>query len=629
MPLARLRLGATPRRGLRAARSVALAVRLLWSGSPTLVIVSAALQVVSGLGLGAALLLANHIVGLLLADSRSGSPGLELIPYVAVLVVVAGCTAFAGSAQMGTRKLLVEHVVRHVYGLLLAAAASVDLEEFERADFNARLRRARMHAIMAPMGVADAVFGLSMALVTTVGVGVALLLLAPIALPIVLAGALPLWILGARRGAAMYQFTFGQSHNDRLRQALEETILTRSSVKEVRAFGLFDFLERRWDKLYAERIQGETRLIKRFLARLSVGAGVSAVALGGTLVVLAVLVANGDLAVASGLTAAVSVQVLSSRLTSAGVSLEAIFENSLYLQDFAELTSLPRTQSRGDGGKPPGPFRSVSLDSVSFCYPDTGRNALDSVDFTLRVGEVVALVGENGSGKTTLAKLVSGLYRPTSGVIRWSDRDTSELDLDLVRRQVAPIFQDFVRYPLSAGENISVGDVRHVDDQQAIRSAAEQAGATDALTRLPAGFDTLLMKELAEGADLSGGEWQKVALARAFFRDAPLIVLDEPTAALDAAAEHEIFTKMRSLAQGRAVLLISHRFSTVRGADRIVVIHQGRILEEGTHDQLMAAQGRYRRMFTLQASPYTAADSQDSSSTSGSSSSSPPNPTQP
>ncbi|MGH3488484.1 MAG: ABC transporter ATP-binding protein [Actinopolymorphaceae bacterium] len=618
VPRARVRLGEALRRWLHGVRSVALAVKLLWSAKPTLVIVSFALQAVSGLGLGAALLLANHVVGLLLANAGSGGPGLELIPYVGILVVVAACIAFAGSAQMGTRKLLVEHAVRHVQGLLLTAAAAVDLEEFERADFHGRLQRARTHAIMAPMGVADAVFGLSMALVTMVGVGVALLLLAPVALPIVLAGALPLWILGARRGSAMYQFTFGQSPHDQLRQALEDTVLTRASVKEVHAFGLFDFLKRRWDTLYDERIHGETWLVKRSLTRLSLGAGISALALGCTLVVLAVLVANGDLAVASGLTAAVSVQVLSSRLTSAGVSLEAIFENSLHLQDFAELTSLSQTENRCHGGDPPGPFRSVSLESVSFSYPDTSRNVLDSVDFALQAGEVVALVGENGSGKTTLAKLVSGLYRPTSGVIRWSGRDMSELDLNLVRPQVAPIFQDFVRYPLPAGQNISVGDTRRVDDHQAIRRAADKAGATNPLARLPEGFDTLLMKELPDGADLSGGEWQKVALARAFFRDAPLIVLDEPTAALDATAEHEIFTRMRFLAHGRAVLLISHRFSTVRGADRIVVIHRGRIVEEGTHDQLMLARGRYQRMFTLQAAPYAAGDTNNTVSTSGS-----------
>jgi ATP-binding cassette, subfamily B, bacterial len=241
---------------------------------------------------------------------------------------------------------------------------------------------------------------------------------------------------------------------------------------------------------------------------------------------------------------------------------------------------------------------------VSFTYPESDRAAVDRVSLEIRKGEIVALVGENGSGKTTLAKMLAGLYRPEKGRIRWDEVDLAEVDADELRRSVAVIFQDFERYLLPARENVGLGRKERIEDLEAIVEAAGRADANEFLAGLPEGYETMLGREFSGGFDLSIGQWQRVALARAFFRDAPFVILDEPTASLDARAESNLFDRMRELLHGRSVVLISHRFSSVRSADRIYVLHEGRVVEEGSHAELMERDGLYAELFTLQARAY-------------------------
>src|SRR5579859_7021461 len=258
----------------------------------------------------------------------------------------------------------------------------------------------------------------------------------------------------------------------------------------------------------------------------------------------------------------------------------------------------------------PQPLRGeIRFDHVTFAYPGADRNALTDLTFTVNVGETLAVVGRNGAGKTTLFKLICRLYDPNEGRILIDGIDLRDFEPDELRRQIGAMFQDYVDYQATAAENIGLGNVPEIADRDAVISASKQAGSDDLIARLPAGYDTALGKWFDAGVNLSGGEWQKVALARAFMReDAKILLLDEPTSALDAQAEYDLFERLRSLTRGRTAVYISHRFSTVRRADRIVFLEHGRLVEEGTHEELMALGGRYARLFRMQASAYTGED---------------------
>jgi ATP-binding cassette subfamily B protein len=286
--------------------------------------------------------------------------------------------------------------------------------------------------------------------------------------------------------------------------------------------------------------------------------------------------------------------------------LAALYEDNLFLANVMEFLALePRVPEPADPVPVPEPMKvGIELEGVSFRYPGSRENALREISLTIRPGEHIALVGANGSGKTTLIKLLCRLYDPTEGRISLDGADLSGFETGALRRQISVIFQDYARYHLTARENIWFGDTTHQAENGRVVAAAELSGADEVIARLPRGYDTVLGKQFQDGAELSIGEWQKVALARAFMREAQIIVLDEPTSSLDAQAEYEVFRKFRQLARGRTAVLISHRFSTVRMADRIYVLDGGRIVESGTHDELVRLGGTYARLFQLQASSY-------------------------
>ncbi|HXM58989.1 MAG TPA: ABC transporter ATP-binding protein, partial [Candidatus Dormibacteraeota bacterium] len=284
-----------------------------------------------------------------------------------------------------------------------------------------------------------------------------------------------------------------------------------------------------------------------------------------------------------------------------------MYEHNLYLNNLFELLETPaRIQAPAEPRPLPSPLRGeVEFQHVTFSYPGSGAEALRDVSFKITAGETIAVVGRNGAGKTTLIKLLCRLYDPTGGRILLDGVDIREFDPDQLRVVIGAMFQDFVTYQATAAENIGLGDLPDLENRPVIEAAARKGGADELIAGLPFGYETPLGKWFDQGANLSGGEWQKVALGRAFMRDARILVLDEPTSALDAQAEYELFERLRQLSQGRTAIYISHRFSTVRQADRILFLERGRLVEEGTHDELMALAGRYARLFTMQASAYT------------------------
>jgi ATP-binding cassette subfamily B protein len=579
-------------------------LRVVWAAGRSDLLLLLALQVVGGLGLAIQLLLGATALDALLTASSAGRPLSSVLGWAVVIAGVSAALMFAATVRRERQQLLGEVVQRHVERCVLDVSTVVGLEAFEEPSFHNRLQRVRMSSHQ-PLNIVFGVSGLVAAIVGTVSVIAALAAIEPLLIPLVTVVLVPAWLAASRRSEAFFRLLWRLTPRDRERQYIASVLSDRESAAEVRSFSLPGYLRSRHDRLYDERI-GELRRVARrqTIYALIANAGIGVV-LGGTLVLVAWLTLSDRVALAEAGIAVAGVGLVGARLTEAGYSAGSLAEATLYLDDYRAFLALePEARAaRPTAAAPPG-FRRLSVNDVSFTYPSDHKRALDGVTLQIAAGEVVALVGENGSGKTTLAKLLAGLYRPDKGTICWNDADVGAVDPDDLRRSVAVIFQDFLRYHLPARDNIGLGRHEHIGDLPRIHAAAADADADAFLRALRAGYDTMLGPEFHGGTDLSIGQWQRVALARAFFRDAPFVILDEPTAALDARAESELFARLRTLLRGRTVLLISHRFSSVRTADRIYVLDAGRVVEAGTHEELVDLGGRYAELFAFQAAAY-------------------------
>lgn len=588
--------------------NLAKATALVWQANRPAAALSIGLSVMSGVGIGVQLLVGREVLEAVLGAGSAGSGLRSVLPELAVLASVTTLMTLAGVGSQVVQRLVTEHSIRTIQGRVLDAAAAVDLEKFESSEFYDRITRAGREGVMAPLRISMGLVGLVSGLVGSLGVMVALGVVNPVLVPLVLIGYLPLWYVATVNSGELYGFSMGQTPGDRMRGALQQVLWGRAPAAEVRAFGIGPFLRSRWERLVQERIDEAGRVVRRNMKRAGSGGVLTSILTAGVFGFLAWLFLNGQIDVAGAGVAALGIQQLGSRLEAMSSGAAQMFEASMFLDETLDFLTRAEDESklRPTATAPRG-FDRLNGAGVVYRYPGSDRTAVGGVDLEIGAGEVVALVGENGSGKTTLAKILSGLYQPSEGSISWDGVDLATVDPSSVRENVAVIFQDFVRYPLTAAENIGVGRVGRLSDRDSddqIVDAARHAGADTYLKDLHNGFDTMLSKEFEGGEDLSVGQWQRVALGRAFFRDAPFIILDEPTAALDPRAEFELFEKIRELFQGRSVLLISHRFSSVRMADRIYVLHEGRVVETGTHDELMALGGRYAELFTMQAQAF-------------------------
>ncbi|MGH8904588.1 MAG: ABC transporter ATP-binding protein [Egibacteraceae bacterium] len=581
----------------------AQAVRLVWAAARGELLLVTALEAVSGLGLAIPILLGRDLLAAATAANGPGAlPG--VLGRITIVTLIGLAVTLLGAIATTRNKVLTELVANYAQRRILDVTCAVELEAFETPTFHDQLQRASESAPYRPVQLVQGLASFGSAVLGIGGVAVALATLQPLALPLILLAGVPLWVAGVRRGQLLFAFSNRWTPAERQRGYLASLLTGRGHAKEVRAFGLSGYLRGRWERLTVERL-AEVRRIVRAQLRIALFAGaVSALAVGGTLAGLLGLTLSERMSVADAGAAAAAVLLLGLRLRSASVGTDLLFEAAPFVQDLTGFLASHETQDPTSGRPSPAPFQRLVIDDVTFTYPSGDRPALESVSLELHAGEVIALVGENGSGKTTLAKLLCGLYRPQSGRILWDGLDVAGAEPDELRRSVAVLFQDFFQYMLPAADNVAVGRCEQADDRPGIVAAAAKAGADVFLAALPNGYDSLLGPEFWGGTDLSVGQWQRVALARAFFRDAPFVILDEPTAALDARAEHELFGRIRTLFAGRTVLLISHRFSTVRSADRIYVLADGYLAEHGTHAELMAAGGRYADLFALQASSY-------------------------
>lgn len=592
-------------RGLRRlVELVRRSLRTVWAASRGAFCAVVALQVVAAASLAVQVLAVERVLAAILrvADDPDALP--ELWLPVGVLAGVTALTGVVGAIQGNVERLLAERVTRHTWREVLDTATGVSLRHFEDPGFFDRLQRVETNALYRPYQVTQGLVLVIGSALASLGLGVALVRLHPALLPLLLLGGLPLVLTSRRESRLEFEFAVRQTTAERMREYLILLQTGRDEAAEVRAFGLARELGRRLDAVYRRYLADLRTHLRRRSLLAALGNAGAAVALALTLVALVWLVARGEVQVAAAGAAIVAIRMLATQVQAISNGVRLVFESGLFLDDVAAFCAIQPDDEDDDRTDAPPTFTEIRAEDVSFTYPGAERPALEQVSIRIRRGEVVALVGENGSGKTTLTKIVAGLYAPDQGRVLWDGVDARTYGGRSLRRLVSVIFQDFVEYAFSAADNVAIGRPDEPVDLDRVREAARAAGVDHALARLPQGYETPLSREFPGGTDLSGGQWQRVALARAFYRDAPLVVLDEPTAAMDARAEHDLFASLRTVLAGRSALVVSHRFSTVRSADRIYVLEDGRVVEEGTHDELMALGGRYAELFRLQAAAY-------------------------
>jgi ATP-binding cassette subfamily B protein len=501
--------------------------------------------------------------------------------------------------------LLADKYTRHVSIRVMNHAASLDLIAYEDPVFYDRLERARVQATDRLVMI-QAIGRLVQQAITTLTLSVSIMLFSPWLMLLLVAGVLPAFLGESHFAFLGYAKNFRQTPIRRQLDYLRILGGSKEAAKELKLFGLKNFLSERFTRL-SDAIYDENVALNR--RKLLAGAALAMLGTAGYYSAYVFVIwrtASGALSIGSMTFLTLAIQQASSNIEQIFSTIAGIGDQALFLTDLLAFFEMkPTIRSKPNALPAPRPImRGVEFRNVSFSYPGNSRRVLDDINFHLHTGERMALIGENGQGKTTIVKLITRLYDPTEGQILLDGIDLREYDLEDLHREIGVIFQDFMRYEMTALENIAVGRVEEIGNLELLKSAAQKSMADQTIGRLPLGYDQMLGRRFEQGVDLSGGEWQKVALARAYLRDAQLLILDEPTAALDARSEFEVFHRFAELTTGKMALFISHRFSTVRSADRILVLANGRIAEEGTHDQLSRLGGRYAEMFEMQASSY-------------------------
>ena len=586
------------------------AIALVWSTHRTLTVTLGALTLVAGLlPAGVAYLgklIVDAVVAALAAHQAGVSPDyrtvLELVALEGLIV------AAVAAAQRGIdfcQSLLRVLLSQRVHLLILDKALTLTLAQFEDSELYDKLNRARQEASIRPLSLVNRTFALAQNAVSLVSYAGLLLHFSPWAVAILAVAGIPAFVAETRFSGERFRAFQWRSADRRMLAYLEIVLAREDHAKEVKLFDLGPRLLARYREIFRRIYAEEKRLtIRRDGWGFALGLVSSAAFYGayawialatidqiislGEMTMYLLLFKQGQAAVAAMLSA-----------------VGGMYEDNLYLSNLYDYLEQPVHGVHGTAQNGVDERAGIEFSHVSFTYPGATKPVIRDLTLNVRPGQSVALVGSNGSGKTTIVKLLAGLYTPDSGTIRYQGRDLREWDPVALRRRVGVIFQDFNRYQLTVGENIGAGDVTAYDDRQRWTAAAEKGQAAEFIGALPTFYDTQLGRWFNAGQELSGGQWQRVALARAFMRtDAEILVLDEPTAAMDVETEAQIFEHFRSLTKDRIAILISHRFSTVRYADQIVVLDDGEILEHGTHEELVRLGGRYARLFDLQARAY-------------------------
>ena len=583
------------------------AVQLVWTTSRPLTIFLAVLTLVAGLLPAAIAYVGKLIVDGVVLASGSGleSDRLLTLGYLTIEAILVSLLAGSQRGLTVSQSLLRVLLGQKVNVLILEKALKLDLVHFEDSEFYDKMTRARREASSRPLSLVSSTFSIVQNAISLVTYGGLLLKFSFWAVAVLLISAVPAFVAETRFAGEAFRLFRWRAPETREQTYLETLIAREDFAKEVQLYQLGSMLLERYRSIF-QRLYGEDRnlTIRRgvwgyLLSLLSTAAFYFAYA---WIVIEAIAgkISLGDMTMylmvfRQGQT------TFSGTLTSIG----GMYEDNLYLSNLYEFLEqpLPKPGGKASFGLIPGD--GIRFENVSFKYPGSLQPALKNLSLHLIPGEKLAIVGENGSGKTTLIKLLTRLYTPDAGRILLDGLDLQQWDIEVLHKRIGVIFQNFVRYQFTVGENIGVGDVEHLEDKTRWQTSAEKGMAQPFIEQMPERFQTQLGRWFKNGQELSGGQWQKIALARAFMRNkADILVLDEPTAAMDAEAEFQIFDRLRSLTKKQMVILISHRFSTVRMADTIVVLSGGELVEQGTHENLLQAGGRYARLFSLQAAGY-------------------------
>ncbi|MEH2391690.1 MAG: ABC transporter ATP-binding protein [Nostoc sp.] len=598
------------RQSLTVFRYSGRAVSLVWTTSRSLTILLASLTIVAGLLPAAISYISKLIVDAVVFASQVNShngfvniyPSLFYVGLEAIAIIL-----LAGSQRGLTicQSLLRALMGQRVNVLILEKALTLDLRQFEDSEFYDKLTNARREASVRPLSLVSRTFGLVQNALSLITYGILLINFSVWAVLVLILAAMPVFIAETKFAGEAFRLFSWRASETREQHYLENLLAREDFVTEVKLYQLGEMLLGRYRNLF-DQLYGEDRdlTLRRGLWGYLLGlVSTGAFYLAYAWIVLETVLGKISL---GDMTMYLTVfrqgqSTFSNALTSIG----GMYEDNLYLSnlyDFLE-EKVPQTWGKATIGL--NPQDGIRFENVSFTYPGSSKPALRNISLHLKPREKLAIVGENGSGKTTLIKLLTRLYTPDSGRIFLDGLDLQEWDVDVLRRRIGVIFQNFVRYQFTVGENIGVGDVEHLENKTNWQTAAQKGMAQSFIDQLPQSFQTQLGRWFKEGQELSGGQWQKIALSRAFMRSqADILVLDEPTSAIDAQAEFEIFNHFRAITQNQMVLLISHRFSTVRMADKIVVIENGEVIEQGTHEELLQLGGRYAKLFLLQAAGY-------------------------
>ena len=594
------------RERLAAFRYIPPFLRLVWATKPSYGAGIVLLRVVSAFFPLAMLWIGKLIIDTVVANIGSPTPDWTLLAqYIGLELALALASEVLGRLTGLLESLLGDLFSNEMSVRLMRHAATLDLEHFEDPDFFDKMQRARRQT-MGRVALMSQTLTMGQQTLTLVSLLVALVAFNPWLLLILTIAILPSFLGETAYAGIAYSFMFQWTAQRRELDYYRWVASEVEPAKEIKLFGLADYFIGKYAELADDYLMENRRVASHRAATGAVLTSFSTIAYYGAVATIVYQTVIGAITIGSLTFLMGSFQRSRGLISSILMSVARSYEQGLQLKDLFDFLAVrPSIRNVADPLPMPQPVRKgFVFEDVGFQYPGADRWAVRHVSFELGPGERVALVGENGAGKTTIVKLLTRLYEPTEGRILLDGRDLAEYDLGELRRSVGVIFQDFFRYDLRAGENIAVGWIESRDDAQRIVGSAEKSMAADVIAELEGKYEQMLGRRFEGGANLSGGEWQKIALGRAYMRDAQLLVLDEPTAALDARAEHEVFQRFSELTAGKMAVLISHRFSTVRMADRILVLDEGHILEDGSHEQLLASGGRYAELFNLQAEGY-------------------------